>query len=229
MKFFYQLKTKTENGDWIDIWTDIGEANSKKELLDSLKNDISPNIAEKITKKNQDKIEYRVFAVELTPHWEEHWCSVRTCKVCKTQYTQIQSRQNNQWSSYDICSLECRNLTRRTEDFGAYAESYSNQSYKPCIYKITNKKTQMVYIGQTVQCFTLRWYQHFFQAGESKFHQAVKASLPSEWSFEVIEVLDTPISKKEVDTREMFWINHHDSINNGYNTAQFKLTEESDK
>lgn len=226
MKFFYQLKVKDEKlNEWQDIWLDIGEAPDKKTLIANLKNELSAEIMEKISRKNTKPVDYRIFAVELTEYWEKHWCSVRTCRVCSTPFTLIQARQNGVYANYEMCSSECRKITRRAEDFGGYAESYINQDYRPCIYKITNKSSQMVYIGQTVQCFTLRWYQHFFQAGDSKFHQAIKSSQPNDWTFEVIEVLETPVTKKEIDAREMHWITHYDSINNGYNTAQFKLLD----
>lgn len=225
MKFFYQLKTKNEqNNEWIDIWTDIGEAVDKKTLITNLKNDLSAEIMEKISSKTKKEIDYRIFAIELTDYWEKHWLTQRSCKVCSMPYTLIQQRQNNRHANYDSCSNDCKKVNRRAEDFGGYAESYINNDYKPCIYKITNKQTQMVYIGQTTQCFTLRWYQHFFHAGESKFHQAVKGSQPNDWTFEVIEVLETPTTKKDLDQREMHWIAHYDSINSGYNTTQLKKT-----
>jgi len=228
MKFFYQLKVKDEKlNEWQHVWTDIGEAIDKKTLIENLKKDLSAEIMEKISRKTTKQVDYRIFAGELTEYWENHWCSVRTCKVCSNPYTILQTKQMGGYSNHDVCSGDCRKITRRAEDFGAYAESYVNQDYKPCIYRITNKLTGMVYIGQTVQCFTLRWYQHFFQGGDSKFHQAVKISKPDDWIFEVIEVLETKI-KKDIDSREMHWINHHDSINNGYNTAQFKMVDKKE-
>lgn len=196
MKFFYQLKVKDQS-----------------------------NIVEKISKKsreNKEIIDFRIFITELTPEWEVHWLTKRDCKICAKPYTLIQLKQLNIYGgNNDVCSIECRHLQKPKEASDNYAISYINQSFKPCVYKITNKETNKCYIGQTIQCFTLRWYQHFFQTGDTKFHLAIKDSSPSNWSFEVIEVLNQEkISKKEIDEREMFWINHYDSINNGYNTKK---------
>ena len=221
-KFFYQIKIKDEYNSWKEIWTDIESALSKKDLIEKLKNDYQANIVEKISHKAKLPADYRVFATELTPEWESHWLNLRVCKVCNKNYNMLQLKQLNIYGSQEVCSSDCRHLNRRKENVDDYTKSYINQDFRPCVYKITNKTTGLCYIGQTIQCFTLRWYQHFFQSGDTKFHTAIKNSNPDDWSFEVIEILrNEKVSKKELDDREMFWINFYDSINNGYNTAKF--------
>ena len=74
----------------------------------------------------------------------------------------------------------------------------------------------MCYIGKTSQVFTLRWYQHFYQSGDCKFHAAIKNSNFTDWSFDVIEIAN---SAEEVSIREQYWIDHYDSISNGYNSV----------
>ena len=70
------------------------------------------------------------------------------------------------------------------------------------------------------QHLRLRWYQHFYQGCGTKFHTAIKQYGISDWTFEVIEVLEkTREGLKEIMTqREGFWIKHFDSISNGYNS-----------
>lgn len=222
-KFFYQLKVPRSDGDplyddWVTIWFDIVEATDKAEAKKLIQDEHGGIIAEKVSKKNPKKIDYRVFVVELSPEWEDHWLTVRTCQVCGAKYDLLNAKRNGEWANHDICSGDCRKILRKETDFGDYTQGYN--SHRPCIYKITNKTTGMVYIGQTTQCFTLRWYQHFFNAGENKFHQAIKSSKPSDWTFEVIEVIYDEKNIKEIlAQREQHWINHYDSIVNGYNSA----------
>jgi hypothetical protein len=89
-----------------------------------------------------------------------------------------------------------------------------------------------MYIGKTTQVFTLRWYQHFFQSGTNKFHDAIRKSKISDWIFEIHEVIEFPENLREnkdfrtylndrekfIIERERYWINHFDSIANGYNS-----------
>lgn len=223
-KFLYILKVPPQESyqDWQEAFVDIVEAVDKKTVLDNLKKELDPHIAEKLTAKNKGVLNYRAFVVELSPHWEMHWLSERTCKQCSTAYTLLQKKQHGEYANYEYCSASCRNVSRKDTDFGAYANSYASSNFEPCIYKITNKQTNQVYIGQTIRCFTLRWYEHFFQSGDSKFHQAIKLSKPSDWIFEVLETLPIESTKEEINNREMHYINLYDSINNGYNTARFK-------
>lgn len=238
--FFYQLKVLNKNEQfdpWEVIHCDIEEAHSKKELIEKIKSELnSSKIKEKTKIENQADIDYKVFAIELTEHWEKHWLTLRECKVCKNQYTFLMAKQNKDYCNSEVCSTTCLHLNRKekNEDLDGYFLSYVNKDVKPCIYKITNKKTGKVYIGQTQRVFTLRWYEHFFNKAETKFHEAISNSKPEDWMFEVIEVLDLKTSglsyleikkqmKFKLDEKEMFWIKHYDSINNGYNS--FKLKE----
>lgn len=223
-KFFYQLKVENTNTDrthfdsWITIWYDVVEAADKTAAKKIIQEEHGGVIAEKVSERTKIKPDYKVFIAELSKDWEEHWLKVRTCKVCGTKYDILNAKRNNQYCNHDICSNDCRVDFRKETEFGDYTQGFTSQ--RPCIYRITNKHTNMVYIGQTTQCFTLRWYQHFFQGSETKFHQAIKSSKPSDWLFEVIEVIYEEKNVKELlAEREQHWIKHHDSIANGYNSV----------
>lgn len=203
---------------WEKIWCDVVEAQDKKDAKRIVQSDNDAFVAEKVSAKTKGPVDYRIFITELTPSWEVHWLKVRNCSVCKNTYTLLQAKQMGDHSSPEFCSPTCQRFTRRETEFGDYTAGYQN--HRPCIYKITNKNDGMVYIGQTTQCFTLRWYQHFFQSGEAKFHTAVKASKPTDWTFEVIEIIYEDEFKNLLNQREQYWINHYDSIEAGYNSVK---------
>lgn len=93
------------------------------------------------------------------------------------------------------------------------------------IYKISNVITGQCYIGKTCKKPTNRWYQHFSKPGNSKFHQAIKNSPITEWTFTVIEEIEFPIDVYldsqaiiYIKERENYWIKEYDAINSGYNS-----------
>lgn len=204
--------------NWDRVWYDVISAPDKKKAKASIQDEVDAILAEKVSRKSANEPDYRIFITELSPHWEEHWLKVRECSVCSTKYTLLQSKQLMVHSTHEHCSIDCQRLTRRETNFGDYTSGYQN--HRPCIYKITNRINGMVYIGQTTQCFTLRWYQHFFHGGDAKFHAVVKASKPTDWIFEVIEIIYETDFKEILNKQEQFWIDHYGSIQNGYNSVK---------
>lgn len=223
-KWYYQLKVQSEKAfdGWATVWFDVVEAETKKDVKTLIEGEHQAVIAEKVARNSNKKIDYRVFITELTPQWESHWLDVRECTVCKSKYDILNSKRNGEEPNHSICSTTCRVQHRKETDFGDYQNGVAYGSFKPCIYKITNKVTNMVYIGQTTQCFTLRWYQHFFQTTDSKFHEAVRVSKPHDWSFEVIEVVEEKDYKQLLNDREQHYINLYNSIDAGYNSVKVR-------
>jgi len=84
------------------------------------------------------------------------------------------------------------------------------------VYKCTNKKTQKVYIGQTVKPLHERIKQHYKIAknSKSKFHKALIS-----YGFENFywNVIATAKTKEELNDLEVHYINEYDSIKSGYN------------
>lgn len=137
----------------------------------------------------------------------------------------------------DYCSSSCA-IFHRKDNFVSIGSSSSlstaseDQGY---IYKITHKETGKSYIGKTTQSFTLRWHQHFSSGPDTKFKRAINDSSFIDWTFELIEAIklvdiidDTKVKPSvelqsliasHISIREQFWINHYDSISDGYNTA----------
>lgn len=92
------------------------------------------------------------------------------------------------------------------------------------IYKITNKKTNEVYIGQA-QDIGYRWKQHLSIIDNNQLHILLQED-PTLFCFEILELC--PNDSEILDKRESFWIAKYNSIQNGYNkttggTKTFKL------
>ena len=90
------------------------------------------------------------------------------------------------------------------------------------IYRITNKKTLKSYIGKTKKPPLFRWWQHL--KVQNKFEQSDITDL-------VFEVLEIVTYEKELESdniykdgedkmarREMFYITHFNTVDEGYNT-----------
>lgn len=85
------------------------------------------------------------------------------------------------------------------------------------IYKITNLKNNLCYIGQT-RNFSGRWSHHKADAGKPRlrnmplYDDMNKLGLEY-FKFEILEKCDL----KDLDTREKYWIDFFDAYNLGYN------------
>lgn len=90
------------------------------------------------------------------------------------------------------------------------------------IYKITNKLTGKVYIGQTIRDPKVRFYEHMNdKESNDYFHCAVRKYGADSFEFDVI---DTAITQDELNHKEMMWIQYYnayakDETSEGYNTT----------
>lgn len=85
------------------------------------------------------------------------------------------------------------------------------------IYKITNTTNGKCYIGQS-RDIEARWAKHlsaYKSSPEWELYRAFKKYGIGAFSFEVIE----ECTIEELNEREIYWIAHFDSFNNGYNMA----------
>ena len=83
------------------------------------------------------------------------------------------------------------------------------------IYKVTNKINGKVYIGQSVD-IGKRWRQHMTAKDDIYFHKAIQKYGIENFEWEVIE----QCKKKDLDEREIYWIEYYDSYNKGYNCTK---------
>ena len=83
------------------------------------------------------------------------------------------------------------------------------------IYKIENKKTNEIYIGQTKRSVALRWWEHLTEKSnpKNKLYQALHENSIDDFDISIIEECDNSL----LDKREQFWIEKFDSFQSGYN------------
>lgn len=87
------------------------------------------------------------------------------------------------------------------------------------IYKIENKINGKVYIGQTVQSLSSRWYRHCQLKGlsESESNMHIKRAIlkygKENFSISILEKCDSSV----LNEKEIYYINKYDSFKNGYN------------
>ncbi len=230
MKFFYQISGKSKDSyheSWSPLWKGIVEANDKK-LAKKMVNELfDEDLKEKISKKNQDA-HLKIFIIDLTPKWEEYWLSIRSCEVCSESYNIMDSYHAGFDASPRCCSRGCHAVHRKKFVPEFIGDGY--KSAKPVIYRILNRSTGKSYVGKTIRPFTLRWWEHFYHPSFTPFHEEIKSSPLTVWSFEVVEIFtgEAP-SHSFVLEREQFWIDQFDSIKNGYNTATAKAQDELDQ
>lgn len=79
------------------------------------------------------------------------------------------------------------------------------------IYKITNLKTGMIYIGQSIDIYK-RWREHTTNSN-SALSQDIKLLGKNYFKFEIIE----KCSQEQLYEREQYWINYYESDLLGYN------------
>ena len=88
------------------------------------------------------------------------------------------------------------------------------------IYKITNNINGKVYIGQTIQDLKTRFKRHCTKQGGTgkEDNMAIKRAIlkygKSNFSIEVLEEIE---DNSLLNEREIFWIKHFNSFENGYN------------
>lgn len=83
------------------------------------------------------------------------------------------------------------------------------------VYKITNKISNKIYIGQTTRKISNRIAEH--KCKNSLVGEAIKQYGTGNFSFEIVEKCN---SRDELNAREEYWINYYGSIYpNGYNKA----------
>ena len=92
------------------------------------------------------------------------------------------------------------------------------------IYGVYNKVTDRWYIGQTTSSFKIRYNNNFFNRKPKEMCET-KSTLflddlnkYGEKSFEIYEVLDVAFSPKELDEKEVYYIDYYKAYDEGYNS-----------
>ena len=86
------------------------------------------------------------------------------------------------------------------------------------IYEAHHRRTDKRYFGKTTKDFYIRVQQHYRESsrgGTTKFNTALREA-PNDFVWRVCEE-GIPLDK--LGQRERYWISHHDSYRNGYNST----------
>lgn len=88
------------------------------------------------------------------------------------------------------------------------------------IYKITNQINQKIYIGKTVNSIGARWKEHLHdykrpQYEKRPLYEAMNKYGIENFTIEEVEEVDV----KKLSIREIYWIEHYNTYNNGYNAT----------
>ena len=88
-----------------------------------------------------------------------------------------------------------------------------NRSISMNIYKITNTVTNKFYIGKTIKSIEERFRRHKYNSVTSQTHLHRSMRKHGEEVF-IITLLESVVNTKELDSREIYWI---DKLNPEYN------------
>lgn len=237
MDWYYQIKGRlsepaaglyggSQNWSWPPVFSGRVEADTKKEAHALVNAEYGKQFPLRVLAKDLEANEFLLNISEITDERTKGLFVVRACQQCGTTFRIIDSyNANSNYKGSDFCSWECRTERYEVQKFIDSGNDELGGIHPPVIYRCYNHETGLSYVGKTTQAFTLRWYQHFFQTGDTKFHKAIKSSSLSDWTFHVIEKVIIPADiktkadiEKLILEREKYWIKKYDSMVNGYNS-----------
>lgn len=110
---------------------------------------------------------------------------------------------------------------------------------KGYIYKVTNRKNNLCYIGQSYKCANSRYREHWAEANngwsKTKFHCALREYDITNWIFEVLFFEEKQESESEDDFYSRLtdiegeYIIKFNSFKNGYNSRNSLSSEQRGK
>ena len=150
------------------------------------------------------------------------------CKSCENERSKRYRLNNIEYiSKYD--SIRHKEKYLKNKDVNLKEISEMLVKTKPflkgldafgIIYKVTNVKTNRIYIGQTVTSLNVRYganlIQGWIQDRLKKTNQKFKEELIDENDF-IIDRIDVGVCQYHLNRLESFYINKYDSFYNGYN------------
>ena len=229
--FYYQIKGKAgkDNESIFSCWafppifSGKVTTKDKKEAKELIEKEYGKNFPLRVLKKDLDSNEFllKIQEIEKGSHVERLF-QERECenRECNNKYKIIDVYNDTNFrDTYGCCSEKCSKKVKEIRQEAYFTEVDFFNNAIPVIYKITNKHTNLCYIGQTIRSFTLRWWEHIVRPSNCKFHSALKESKITDWIFQVIEVIPSG-NKKKLDEKESYWIRHYDSIKKGFNTVK---------
>lgn len=194
------------------------DIDTKKNVLKKIKEDYPEYFSEKVPQRTVNGELFYVNVYELGEYWEKFWTEQIPCRFCGQNPVNRIDIKNNNYSGYYFCCLE------HEETFYANRLAEDERTYKSggvigFIYKITHKETGKVYIGKTINHPIFRWFQHFKAQSGSYFHEVMKESNITDWTYEVLDVLKDGTERDLLDLESQY-ISEYNATNPdyGYNT-----------
>lgn len=231
-QFYYQIKGLKPAGEyteaewaWPPVFSGLVDAPTKKEAKAQIDDEYGRQFPMRVLRKDMEAHAYLLNLRELGPHDEYLLRRFRDtpCKECGTVFKLIDKYNDpHAEKSPDYCSESCKaaGKFRDVQEFRLASEG----KVPPVIYEVRQKSTGMVYVGQTTQPFTLRWWQHLSNPSECKFHEALKLHKVTDWEFSVLETIEYPADCADraayITDRERHWIENRNSVTAGYNTVR---------
>lgn len=231
--FYYQIKGRmaadSEWGSewaWPPVFSGRVTAPDRKGAKALIEEEYGRQFPLRVLKKDLDEHAYLLHIRPIGPEDDHILRRFRdtACKECGAVFKLIDN-YNDPYADHrgpDHCSAKCASAGkfREVQEFRLATEG----KLPAVIYQVRQKSTGKAYIGQTIQPFTLRWWQHLTNPSDCKFHEAMKATPITDWEFSVLEVIEVPgdcASKAAYITdRERHWIETFNSVAQGYNTVR---------
>lgn len=236
--WFYQIKGKlsepvsglyggNQNWSFPPVFSGKVTAETKKEAHQLINDEYNRQFPLRVLAKDLESADFLLNITEITDERTRGLFLVRSCQQCGTTFRVIDhyNNSNQYYKGQDYCSQECKNEATEVQKYLSANDNELGGIHQPVIYRVYNQETGLSYIGKTTQAFTLRWYQHFYQTGDTKFHKAIKSTPLEYWTFSVIEKIAIPPdikTKAEIEKliceREKHYIRKLDTVANGYNS-----------
>lgn len=234
--FYYQIKARDDskeswsNWAWPPVFSGKVEAKDRAAARVKIDHEYGRKFPLRVLRKDLEEHNFLLHLTEIKDGDKRTagLFEILQCKHCDGGFRIIDKYNDPHESDKgsEFCGRACRVQYEREHTIDR--DPFFSGKEPPVIYRIFNLETGMSYIGKTTQVFTLRWYQHFYQGGNCKFHKAIHESKLSDWVFSILEVVDVPDGEDEtrhVSEREAFWIDEFDAIESGYNTATVMATQ----
>lgn len=228
--FYYQIKARGSEvwggWSWPPIFSGKVSADNKRKAKQLIEDEYGRKFPLRVLKKDLEN-EYfllRIIEIDKEDDRTQELFVLKSCQECDKKFRVI-DKYNDEHEAYkgkEFCGYKCKKANHEKNRAPKPSDLLSQNGGAAFIYRIRNKKDDRSYIGKTQQVFTLRWYQHFYQSGSCKFHDAIRSSSLTDWEFSLIELVNVQDGVKVSDAvqeREAYWINYFNAVENGYNTV----------
>ncbi|MBX8528508.1 GIY-YIG nuclease family protein [Pseudomonas cichorii] len=233
-KFYYQIKGRlpakseysTSEWTWPPVFSGQVEAEDRKAARTAVEGLYERKFPMAVKLKDIDAHDYllHIQPLEDTDTYLLSRFEDKACKECGAVFKLIDKYNDpyTETKSHDYCTEACLAAAKH-RDLSEFRLASEGRS-PPVIYQVRQKSTGMVYVGQTTQPFTLRWWQHLSNPTGCKFHAALKSTEITDWDFGVLEVINYPEGCTDraayITRREGHWIEALSAVDAGFNTVR---------